>query len=354
MSPSRARLGLAVGATLLVVGGVATWAYWVRPLMAARIIEKAAVAEGKVSFQADGKTQVVYGSKILESRVRISNGADGRSAISYRGGPLDGVTIGNDGTKTWRYDPRARVVYTGPPNISGASTQGHRKIELMLSNYTVQMEDNEEIAGRPAYRLYLSPKEAGGKSRRLWIDRETNIVLASEELDAQGRRISQTRIERIDYRHPPTPQQLKAPPPDVAPRKSVGADLLGHRFRPAEMKEIVGFEPRVPTYLPKGYELDGSYLFHCTVCHSSAAETRFTNGMDSFSIFEGQSGCDHHGEGKAVARVGNRHILSWKYGGNQYCLMGSLALEEMKKVAASMPGGAKATSRQHGDATPKA
>jgi negative regulator of sigma E activity len=102
-----------------------------------------------------------------------------------------------------------------------------------------------------------------------------------------------------------------------------------------------------PTYLPKGYELDGSYLFHCPNCHDTAAETRYTNGMDSFSVFQGSSSLTQHGVGSVhgLAKVGNRQVLVWAHRDSHYALLGDLPLDTLRRIAASLPGGDKATSR---------
>lgn len=342
MSPSRARFALVVGGTALVLFGIVVWSQVMRPWRAARLLEQAAAADGKVPYRATAKTKVLYGSDVLESEAKIASDGDGKSAIRYEGGSLDGVAMGNDGARVWRYDPRAKRVYTSPPPISATSPLGQKHVDLILSNYRVTEEGREDVAKRPAYRILLTPKQPGANSRRLWIDRETNIILASEERDSQGHLVAKTVFDSIDYDRPPSPKELKAPPPQVAPRKRHSERFIGVKFTPAELSKEIGFTVRVPSYVPEGYVADGSYLYHCPECHETASETRYTNGMDSFSLFQGREVCDAHGKGGHVSRVGNRQVVSWKHGDDQFCVIGSLSLEELKRIAASLPGGSAA------------
>ena len=82
----------------------------------------------------------------------------------------------------------------------------------------------------------------------------------------------------------------------------------------------------------------------CPICHDSASETRFTNGMDSLSVFQRGEDCDGHGEGGPVGHVGNGKALAWKSGRYHFCVMGNASLEELRKVASSLPGGGRAST----------
>jgi outer membrane lipoprotein-sorting protein len=113
---------------------------------------------------------------------------------------LVGMTMVSDGQQAWLYSPERNRVMVGSagevemPLPEEMLTEMQDTIQGVLEVSNVELAGEEEIAGREAYKLVLSPKEeayekifVGGGIATLWVDKEQWMILkATYEADAFG------------------------------------------------------------------------------------------------------------------------------------------------------------------------
>lgn len=122
--------------------------------------------------------------------------------------------------------------FSQPPRLSP---------ELIRRNFELALAGHEQIAGREATVLELSPKNGFSPSWRFWVDEETGLKLAYEQRGSSGRLLAEGRyldIERVDVL--PERRDLALPelPPAARERieRLVNADYWLEGFIPVRLE----------------------------------------------------------------------------------------------------------------------
>jgi len=251
---------------------------------------------------------------------------------------LAGRLVIDDGNQTWQYEPRLNIVIQGP---SLAAPLGG-SAEQLVAHYQITLLGVEEVIGRQAAVLSLTPR-AGRGSRRLWIDRLTGVALRTEEIDPDDGVVSRTAFTRISY-------GLNFPDAMFRPRIPAGARV----FSPTEstgplvalpaLERVVGFKIDVPQTLPDAFTLLGGEPVHGGPV--AAAHVRYTDGARFLSLFVAPAGrMGPPGRGEPVpargpqARTigwGATRLLQWEARGMRLTLVGMLPLKDLLQIAAAI------------------
>jgi negative regulator of sigma E activity len=279
-------------------------------------------------------TTVAAGNKRVTSRVEVAYRRPGMTRLRYLDGPLLGVQVWEDLDRVYRYVPeKDRLEVT----LAQASEPDklEQRLQLMRQNYTAEIEGEDLVAGRPAHRIALRPRHPGNPWKRLWIDRESYLMLGSEDYDAHDHLLRSTRFVSLSLRtepestfRPKLALLKKATWNPSADDTPLSAERVAHR---------VGFEVLLPKYLPPGYRLLGSYVDQCQ-CGSGepTARTQYTDGLNTISLFQCGHPCAHGGtcwtsgapEGVA-ARLAR--------GADNFMVVGELDKSELQKMIRSVP-----------------
>ena len=325
---------LAVLALFALIGTLA-WVLVLHPMLSSAGGKALSPAEIKLvvdaptlnSYSASGTTTSPYRGKPLSLRMKVLHSKPDKHRIEYLSEPLKGVVIIDNGKQTWRCDPKLHSA------VSMDSNQD-RQMELFLQNHRVERVGGERIAGRSASELLVKSK-SGQLKKRLWVDAKTNVILRSEDYDASGKAQSSMRLDSIKYA--PVSDSLFARPSNgvrclEGPGKAMGRE---------ELTKAIGFAVKPPRYIPKGYRLEGYRLYDCPCgCGHKSAYIRYTNGLESISIFEtrADSGCLK--EGKCGAHVGKRFVCDnlalTSKNGISFVVIADLKSVELRKITDSI------------------
>lgn len=287
-------------------------------------IKQIVTAPARVTYTADGDTSVCFNGRRVASDLRVYHKAPNRHRIEYISGPLKGVVVVDDGTRTWRLDPKCKSV------MSADASRSESQLSLLVRNYSIRRIGTETIAGRKAKALEVRSKSAVRK--RLWIDGRTAIVLKSEEYAPDGKLISSTTYKSIDY---------KAPVKDSLFRRPRDMQDTGKTMTREGLSKTVGFKVVEPKYIPKGFRLDAYRLYDCPCqCGHKSAYIRYTNGMDSISVFETPSGTGcmkmpacKVPSGKCCIKDQTAVMTS---GGKSFVVIGDVPSQELKRITDSL------------------
>ena len=131
------------------------------------------------------------------STVRVWNGGGGKDRVAVPSGSTEKTMVA-DGTTRWSYDSAARTATrapeTGGPAGPGGSAPAdpaaaaQQAIATLRSTSTVTVDGTQEVAGRPAYTLVLTPAPTERtllRQVRVAVDAEMRIPLQLTVL-AQG------------------------------------------------------------------------------------------------------------------------------------------------------------------------
>jgi len=260
--------------------------------------------------------------------------------MDYLTGSLAGRAIIDNGASLTTLDSAAKAAYTSKTPTAGDH------IELLLRNYRPILTGSSKVAGRDCYSVRLEPRYAGNPSKRLWIDKKNLVALKTEYYNSGGKVTSTSEYTSIDFNKRPSSSLF------AIPRGWKTAQLAPQAEGSLEaMKQAAGFAPVKPSYAPKGYEFGGYSL--CQTCrHMRCIALRYTNGLNSISVFESRGSCPGMGRGRgwrggrgAGSCGGRACVLSQSPQGNMLrttagelsvILVGDIAQGELQRMAGSI------------------
>ena len=259
-------VGLVLMATLLVA--VVRLADAAERREAERWLARAAQVPQSLAYSGTQTVRFVWAQRQLVSEVSVSHEPPDRTRLDYHGADLDGVCVITAAGHTWRYDPRLKR--------TDEATVTPTDIPASLDGYRVRVGPGETVAGRATRRIDLTGPKT---SRSLWLDSATGLLLRSRTRQPTGQ-MAETAFTQLQL-GPPT-VAVSYDPPSGAHRQA--AETLSR----AQIEAKLGFRLVQPRWLPAGYRPAGTFLFRCPCCAMLAGQLTFSDGLSSFSLFQGR------------------------------------------------------------------
>ncbi|MFC1492485.1 sigma-E factor regulatory protein RseB domain-containing protein [candidate division KSB1 bacterium] len=223
-------------------------------------------------------------------------------------------------------------------------------VELLQQNYEIIFEEGNEVAGRFTHYISIMPKYELRIGNKIWIDKETGIVLKREwyqpqDLTKPAYIEEFTRIEYGDVIELPDRRTESDRSADDRGRRSGGG--RGSRVNTREFNSIEELPERIkdnvviPGQLPQGFALDKLRITrerdHVTI------HQIYTDGLIMFSIFQmrGQlpeqlkNAISESRQGQR--RQGGRIMLHKKVDRNNFVVVGDALRELLQTVLDSIP-----------------
>ena len=307
---------------------------------AADILKQSYAAESLSAFSGRLRTTLLFGNGSLSSNVIVfRNGR--RSRMEYATGPSVGSVIIDDGSSVITLDPPAKTAY-----VSG-TPEAPEHLDLLLANYRPAITGWGKIAGRTCYVVRLEPRYKGNPSKKLWIDKTSMVALKTERYDSDGKLATSTEYTTIDFSIRPSSSLF------TIPRGWKSVRLAGESSydSPDAVRKAVGFAPLKPGYVPRGYSFDGYYIRE-TRATVRFAGLRYTNGLNTISVFERKGPCPGFGRGRGrgarhqgrgagagsclLAEDPQARMLSTNVGDLAVIVVGDISETELKKMASSL------------------
>lgn len=265
-------IGVLAGA---MIAGLRLWS----PVDGEETLRQAYERASRASYVGNVVSTVFDNGRESSTRSVIRHSSTGER-IEYSAGPAHNMIIIRDGGETRTYRPEVcRVVISRAPQ-----TGAQQSLDLLLKNYSAVAGRSSRVAGRDVNVIRLTPRHRGNPSKKLWIDKTTGVILRSEDRSASGELKSRMEFTSVDYRAQSADIVLKEPGCVNASwvRTSAEQDISQR-----ELEKAVGLRVERPGYLPAGYVADGFRVYQCNCkCGHKAAHLRYTNGLNSISIYE--------------------------------------------------------------------
>ena len=226
------------------------------------------------------------------------------------------------------------------------STLSQKEVELLVQNYTFDSVPTDPIAGKETDLVTVSPRFEARPTKRLYLARDTGVILRIEDFDADGNLRFMFVYTQISFKEEAIQQKLA----EWNRNEKSPAEKRRRRSQPitlAEAKKVLDNKLIEPTYLPPGFQLlEARYFKH----RSDTVYLRYTDGMLTFTVFESQrkQGNSRNGERRGVEHLqiqgiearhekrGPTHILQWYISDLNFTVMGELHRDELIKVAESL------------------
>jgi outer membrane lipoprotein-sorting protein len=290
-----------------------------------------ALAEPQVSYSARVMLTQWFGkrTKAEEADVYFSPPNKYRwEFLSPRGG-ISRVVV-SDGEDEFVWLPRRNQVLGGSAAKSGSKLiTPKEELALLTKNYAISVAGAEEVAGRDAWRLEITPGERGKPAQELWVDRETSVILQNRRTGTGGMRTALSRFVRFD--------PVKRWPEEVFRLKTSSAtQSLEHALDPDflsldQIRQETGQAFDVPTELPGGFVFESAD--HYTKGKTTVYHLRYTDGLAILSLFE---------TGRAVRspwgprEFSSGKVLQWNVGHRHFTLVGDVSDDLLTRIAGQL------------------
>ena len=226
------------------------------------------------------------------------------------------------------------------------ATPSQKEVELLVQNYTFNSVPADPIAGQETDLVTVSPRFEARPTKRLYIARDTGVILRIEDFDSGGNLRFMSVYTQISFEDEVVKQKLaewrrdEKSPAEKRRRRS-------QPITPDKARTVLKDRLIEPTYLPPGFQLlETRYFKH----RSETVYLRYTDGMLTFTVFESKrkQGNSRNGERRGVENLqiqgiearhekrGPTHILQWSISDLNFTVMGELHRDELIKVAESL------------------
>jgi negative regulator of sigma E activity len=330
---------------LLLLGSLAVWRIQAaaNTHKAETIVQRALEAESRVGYVGLQLSRFRVGEQLVESTALVARRPPNMRRIHYITPPLlEGVTVWQNDGRTYRYEPKHQQLEIYDKNQHHHAGIGTEEA-LVLRNFQPRLEGEETVAGRVAYRIRLAPRHRGDAWRRLWIDRQNYLRLATEVYDGNDRLVRATRFQEVDVDpHGELDADMFRPTPYVlsVTRRTYSDEEQGKSVE--QVAQAVGFPIRLPRWVPQGYVFDGAYTYPCECgCEQPAAQVRWSNGLNTISMFQC---CPPCGAGATCLAATKEHTANVRVviGGQNVVFVGDTERANLQKMAESLKSAAAA------------
>ncbi len=304
-------------------------------------LRSAATAPRRVSYEGT-KTVTIWTGQVRSSHVHVYHAAPDRTRLEYLAAgnqPQRIVVI--TGRTQMEYVPSRNEVLVRPAPETDEEALRRQILPQILANYAVTFEGTQQVAGREARVVDVRSQFPGRPRLRIWIDTATRLILRVEKYRPDGALREASAFISIQLNPALSPDLFVLTPP---PGAQVQTRRGGSNLPIDQIARRVGFTPRLPAYLPAGYQPVRSGVV--TVRGRPTAAFAFSDGVSTLTLFEslGAEGAPPNGKrvriGAAQGTLSQRGVatlLHWNSGGISYTLVGDLRQEELVRVAASIP-----------------
>lgn len=283
--------------------------YWMTRMLTA--------AEG-VSFHGE-LVHAQSGHRVSAMQLIRRNGPEG---YQERLLTLDGVPteVFRDGKSVTCVLPHGRVSLEGRRVPRNPFPNSHWQYSAALHQHYDFLDLGEgRVAGRSCQVIGVQPKQPDRYGYRLWVDRETGMLLKADIIDQQGDTLEQVAFTRVD---------LGVDIPDQLLAATVSGETISWQVVPR--REGSNADAWARAGLPPGFEFRGERERDAGV-----TQQVYSDGLASFSIFvsapgvatDGLSGASHMG---AISAFGTM------IDGRQVTVVGELPVTTVEAVASSL------------------
>ena len=249
------------------------------------------------------------------------------------------------GVSTYEFDTkRSQETVTQGPVLENQIATGPG-FDRVLQNYRAIYDGDAIVANRPTVSIALINKYTGERAMRVWIDRDTHLVLKKEEYHANGSVASQTRFEDLRYTTS-IPGGIFSTDPPAGFERVAGQALATPSADIDKVIHDAGFAPYRPKVLPQGFELVSGDV--TTVAGVKTLHLLYSDGLRSISLFENATDAAadfgslrpktiyFEGHDAQYVEDGPTTLLTWKEHDIYFALVGDLLRNELVEIAISV------------------
>ncbi len=164
----------------------------------------------------------------------------------------------------------------GHPQSGFALISPHH-IDKLVACYDVSLAGRDRIAGRETQRLVIRPRDRFRYGYRLWLDRETGLLLKTVLLNRKGNHSEQFMFATLRY--------LDRVPPALLEPEVEGNEYVFFRDRPDNRESLQAATRWRAGRLPFGFELSTHRRYTTAGTRDDMEQLVYSDGLSSVSVF---------------------------------------------------------------------
>jgi len=248
--------------------------------------------EGRLTLFA----QIPGGNPMSEAQV-IRKAPDKQRIEFVWPSEISGMGMVINGEERWSFRGdrgRGGRPFLAPPPNRMMDDFPLKNIQRLLRNYDIRVLDGGNIADRSTYLLEIDPKVVGKPSRKIWVDKETSIILKVENYGSQKRLMGFYAYSRINYKpeidetvfqrqHKQDEERTQR---IERGRKELWNDSQG-KPNLAKIRKTAQLGVIIPDQLPAGFALQSIQALRFGERRN--VHLRYTDGLAVISVFQSLS-----------------------------------------------------------------
>lgn len=154
-----------------------------------------------------------------------------------------------------------------------------RRYDRISENYGLSFFGEDRVADRTAVRVAVTPRDDNRYGYRLWLDKDTRLLLRSELVDAKGRRLEIFQFNHIRFGDTVDSAMLE---PDGKDGSVVSHLTLATKHQEPVSREDVAWEAG---WLPDGFSMAAADIRRAPSSLKSVDTLMYSDGLAAFSVF---------------------------------------------------------------------
>ena len=154
-----------------------------------------------------------------------------------------------------------------------------RRYDRISENYGLSFFGEDRVADRTAVRVAVTPRDDDRYGYRLWLDKETRLLLRSELIDRDGQRLEIFQFNQIRFGDDVDPAALE---PDGKDGSLVSRLTLATKEPRPVSPEEVAWEA---SWLPDGFRIAAADTRRAPNSLNTIDTIMYSDGLAAFSLF---------------------------------------------------------------------
>lgn len=154
-----------------------------------------------------------------------------------------------------------------------------RRYDRISKNYGLSFFGEDRVADRTAVRVAVSPRDADRYGYRLWLDKETRLLLRSELIDSSGERLEIFQFNEIRFGDQVDPALLES--------TGKQGSLVSHLTLATKHPQPVAGEDVAwqVGWIPDGFSMAAADIRRAPSSLNSVDTLMYSDGLAGFSVF---------------------------------------------------------------------
>ena len=154
-----------------------------------------------------------------------------------------------------------------------------RRYDRISESYGLSFFGEDRVADRIAVRVAVTPRDGNRYGYRLWLDKSTRLLLRSELVDAEGRRLEIFQFNQIRFGDEVDAAQLEPEGKD--------GSLVSHLTLATKQPQPVSREDLAweAGWLPEGFSMAAADIRRAPSSLKSINTIMYSDGLAAFSVF---------------------------------------------------------------------